>query len=108
MVCITALKYMHDRRVMHRDLKPANVFLTLDGTVKVGDLGLGRAFSEATMKAFSKVGTPLYMSPEVLKGKGYEWKSDIWSLGYVSALQSRTHKTHSALTGHYWTQVRAV
>ena len=71
---------MHQRRVMHRDLKvnclelallddciittwcvlrvpsqPANIFLTLNGTVKVGDLGLGRLFSENTFEAFSKV-----------------------------------------------------
>jgi len=76
-----AIKHMHDRRVMHRDLKPANIFLTLNGTVKVGDLGLGRELSEHTMEAHSKVGTPLYMSPEVLRGDGYDWKSDIWSLG---------------------------
>lgn len=72
---------MHERRVMHRDLKPANIFLTRDGKVKVGDLGLGRFLSEHTLEAFSKVGTPLYMSPEVLQGKGYEWSSDVWSLG---------------------------
>ena len=62
---------MHANRVMHRDLKPANIFLTADARIKVGDLGLGRAFSENTLEAFSKVGTPLYMSPEVLRGKGY-------------------------------------
>jgi len=38
-----AIQHMHGERVMHRDLKPANIFLTLNGTVKVGDLGLGRA-----------------------------------------------------------------
>ena len=76
-----AIRHMHSHRVMHRDLKPANIFLTLNGTVKVGDLGLGRELSEHTMEAHSKVGTPLYMSPEVLRGDGYDWKSDIWSLG---------------------------
>ena len=77
-----AVKYMHDKRIMHRDLKPANIFLTLDGTIKVGDLGLSRELSEHTIQAHSKVGTPLYMSPEVLnKGEGYDFKSDIWSLG---------------------------
>ncbi|KAH8077217.1 serine/threonine kinase [Aureococcus anophagefferens] len=35
-----ALAHMHEQRILHRDLKPANVFLTLNGTVKVGDLGL--------------------------------------------------------------------
>ena len=66
---------------MHRDLKPANILLTLDGTVKVGDLGLSRELSENTYQAHSKVGTPLYMSPEVLRGDGYDFKSDIWSIG---------------------------
>ncbi|KAG6977126.1 hypothetical protein JG688_00000673 [Phytophthora aleatoria] len=70
-------------RIMHRDLKPANIFLTLKGVVKVGDLGLGRYLSENTMEARSKVGTPLYMSPEVLRGESYDWKSDVWSLGCI-------------------------
>ena len=74
-----ALLHMHEQRILHRDLKPANVFLTLNGTVKVGDLGLGRMMSEHTFEAHSKVGTPLYMSPEVLRGDGYDWKSDVWS-----------------------------
>lgn len=77
-----AIQFMHEKRIMHRDLKPANIFLTLDGTIKVGDLGLSREFSEHTHQAHSKVGTPLYMSPEVIKGvDGYDFKSDIWSLG---------------------------
>ena len=72
---------MHEKRIMHRDLKPANIFLTLDGTIKIGDFGLSRELSEHTFQAHSKVGTPLYMSPEVLRGDGYDFKSDIWSVG---------------------------
>ena len=60
-----ALKHMHDKRIMHRDLKPANIFITADDTLKMGDFGLGRVFSEETIETYSKVGTPLYMSPEV-------------------------------------------
>ncbi|KAG3121495.1 hypothetical protein PI125_g306 [Phytophthora idaei] len=78
-----AILYLHQNRIMHRDLKPANIFLTLKGVVKVGDLGLGRYLSENTMEARSKVGTPLYMSPEVLRGESYDWKSDVWSLGCI-------------------------
>jgi len=66
---------------MHRDIKPANVLIMGNGQLKVADLGLGRFFSDQTMEAFSKVGTPVYMSPEALHGKGYDFKSDVWSLG---------------------------
>ena len=87
-----AIGYMHSQRIMHRDLKPANIFLMADGTIKVGDLGLSRSLSENTLQAHSKVGTPLYMSPEVLRGNGYAFKSDVWSLGCIlyelSALKS--------------------
>ena len=80
-----ALQHMHSKRTMHRDLKPANIFLSSNGTVKVGDLGLGRFLSEATLEAFTKVGTPLYMSPELLAGKGggYSFASDVYSLGCI-------------------------
>lgn len=78
---VDGVRHMHEARVMHRDIKPANIFLAANGCVKLGDLGLGRAFSSQTYEALSKVGTPLYMSPEVLDGRGYEWKSDVWSLG---------------------------
>jgi serine/threonine protein kinase len=77
------LAHMHDLRMMHRDIKPANVFITGSGVLKLGDMGLGRQLSQESVAAFSKVGTPLYMSPELLKGDGYDMKSDIWSLGCV-------------------------
>ena len=67
----SALKHMHDKRIMHRDLKPANIFISSDSTLKIGDLGLGRIFSDETLEAYSKVGTPLYMSPELIQDSGY-------------------------------------
>lgn len=68
---------------MHRDLKPANIFISIDDSLKIGDLGLGREFSSGTIEVYSKVGTPLYMSPELLHGEGYDMKSDVWSLGCI-------------------------
>jgi NIMA (never in mitosis gene a)-related kinase len=75
---------MHEKRIMHRDLKPANIFIDNNGNLKVGDLGLSRQLSNQTLEAFSRVGTPLYMSPEVLQGKGYDFKSDMWSVGCIA------------------------
>jgi len=77
------LKHMHEKRVMHRDLKPANIMLTRDNRINIGDLGLSRFFTSQTLEAFSKVGTPLYMSPEVLEGGGYGFSADVWSLGCI-------------------------
>ena len=79
-----ALSHMHSKRIMHRDLKPANIFINSEGKLKLGDLGLGRAMSSQTLEAYSRVGTPLYMSPEVLEGSGYDTKSDVWSLGCIA------------------------
>lgn len=50
-----AVRYMHKLRIMHRDIKPANVLVGANGALKLGDLGLGRHFSEHTNEAFSKV-----------------------------------------------------
>ena len=69
---------------MHRDLKPANIFISHDLSLKIGDLGLGRAFGKYTIEAHSKVGTPLYMSPELIQDSGYNFNADVWSLGCIT------------------------
>jgi len=79
--CCEAVRHMHEQRIMHRDIKPSNVFIMDDGKLKLGDLGLGRYLDLHSIFAFSQVGTPYYMSPEVLRGEGHHFSSDVWSLG---------------------------
>ncbi|KAK3864906.1 hypothetical protein Pcinc_029442 [Petrolisthes cinctipes] len=82
-----ALKVCHDRNlhhgrlVLHRDIKPANVFLDSEGRVKLGDFGLARTLNSEASFATTYAGTPYYMSPEVMQGRDYNERSDIWSLG---------------------------
>ena len=84
-----ALAHLHTRRerVIHRDVKSLNLMLAdrggLDGGVKVGDFGIARVLSRDTHFAKTRLGTPLYISPEVCEDKPYNEKSDIWSLGVV-------------------------
>ncbi|ETW81214.1 hypothetical protein HETIRDRAFT_46398 [Heterobasidion irregulare TC 32-1] len=90
-------------QILHRDLKPDNVFLDDANTVKLGDFGLSKALAQASF-ANTYVGTPYYMSPELMQEKAYDSKSDIWSLGCLiyelCALKPPFHeaKTHSELS----------
>ncbi|KAJ3716687.1 kinase-like domain-containing protein [Lentinula raphanica] len=67
-------------QILHRDLKPDNVFLDENNSIKLGDFGLSKALLQTNF-ANTYVGTPYYMSPEVMQEKAYDSKSDIWSLG---------------------------
>jgi len=78
-----ALKHSHDRKILHRDLKSANIFLSKGGTVKLGDFGVAGVIEHTKSKKDTQIGTPLYMSPEMLNDEKYDSKSDIWSLGVL-------------------------
>uniref|UniRef100_A0A7S0RPF9 non-specific serine/threonine protein kinase n=1 Tax=Pyramimonas obovata TaxID=1411642 RepID=A0A7S0RPF9_9CHLO len=88
---VDAAKHMHDNRTMHRDIKPSNIFITRSGILKLGDFGLSRHFSSQTKHACSAVGTPYYMSPEVIRGLPYDWSSDVWSLGCLLYELAKLH-----------------
>ncbi|GBF87695.1 hypothetical protein Rsub_00406 [Raphidocelis subcapitata] len=82
---LLALEYLQCQRVLHRDIKTANCFLTAGGDVQLGDFGLAtyRGAEGAQTEDANLVGTPHYMSPELLSSRGYGFKSDTWSLGCV-------------------------
>jgi eukaryotic-like serine/threonine-protein kinase len=79
-----ALQFAHERNIVHRDIKPANLMLTGDDTVKVTDFGTAKILQFGTVQQTTHVmGTPSYMSPEQVKGKPVDGRTDIFSLGVV-------------------------
>ena len=60
-----SLEYIHKRKILHRDLKSQNIFLTRNNTLKLGDFGISKVLENTNDLAFSVLGTPYYMSPEV-------------------------------------------
>ncbi|KAJ8409324.1 hypothetical protein AAFF_G00235220 [Aldrovandia affinis] len=76
-----ALQYLHEKHILHRDLKTQNIFLTKTDIIKVGDLGIARVLENQNDMASTLIGTPYYMSPELLSNKPYNHKSDVWALG---------------------------
>ena len=106
-----ALTYIHSNNLIHRDIKPENLFITVDGTVKLGDFGVSAVLEDPNnnnnnnfnnanelnqnkdkninkMKKIggvtssnTVVGTPLYMSPEMINYSKYDLKTDVYSMG---------------------------
>jgi hypothetical protein len=79
-----ALQFAHERNVVHRDIKPANLMLTADDTVKITDFGTAKILQlGSTQQTAHVMGTPSYMSPEQVKGRAVDGRSDIFSLGVM-------------------------
>ncbi len=78
----SALSYCHKQNILHRDIKPDNILVTEDRKFKLGDFGLARE-TNASLTAASIKGTLSYIAPEVIAGRSYNNRADIYSLGLV-------------------------
>ncbi len=77
------LAFAHEHGIVHRDVKPSNIRLLDDGTVKIMDFGIAKLGGTQLTKAGMMVGTVHYMSPEQVRGKPLDGRSDVFSLGVI-------------------------
>ena len=92
---LLALDFFENKKIVHRDIKLENVLVNNKQgdqyDIRVADFGLA-VFTYANELLFGKCGTPGYVAPEILRGQGYSYKCDVFSLGSLF---------FSLLTGRY-------
>ena len=80
---ILAFEHIHNHNIIYRDLKPENILLDATGHIKVCDFNLAKAGMTKNKRADSFCGSPMYFSPEMLLGKGVDYKCDIYGIGLL-------------------------
>ncbi len=77
------LEAVHSEDIIHRDIKPENVKILAGGKVKIMDFGIAKPAASTMTQPGARMGTPWYMSPEQIKGKGIDKRADIFSFGVL-------------------------
>jgi serine/threonine-protein kinase ULK/ATG1 len=79
---VNGMREVCSNGMVHRDLKPSNILIH-NHEVKIGDFGFSKLIEEGSELMTSVVGSPQYMSPQILEGVEYTSKTDVWSMGIV-------------------------
>jgi len=100
-ICLHSLRglnYMHKNKILHRDIKAGNILLSNTGAAKLADFGVSTRLLTTIQKHKTVVGSPYWMSPEVIVApngaNGYDHKADIWSLGIAAIEMAEMKPPH--------------
>jgi serine/threonine protein kinase len=77
------LAYAHEHKIVHRDIKPSNIRLLDDGTAKIMDFGIAKLAGTSLTKSGMMIGTVHYMSPEQVRARPLDGRSDVFSVGVI-------------------------
>ncbi len=80
---LRGLDFAHAHQIVHRDIKPSNLRVLDDGGVKILDFGIAKVESTSVTRAGMMVGTPFYMSPEHIRGRLLDGRSDVFAVGVI-------------------------
>ena len=82
-VCL-GVEHLHKQKIIHRDIKCLNILMDDEKRLKIADMGVCKTLVGNDPMEGSQVGTPLYLSPEIVQHKPYDTKVDIWAIGCVA------------------------
>lgn len=96
---LLAIEYLHKMNIVYRDIKPENIMIDDKGYLKLIDMGTAKVLKSKNgiNKTFTLLGTPHYMAPEILKGKGYGLQVDLWSIGRLFSSRRHSLRVHGGL-----------